>query len=241
MILALDCSTLTLSLALLRVDGTLVEERRIGPPQRQSEVLPEALELLVKAHQLTLKDVTGYVVGLGPGSFTGLRIALATVKGLAYAFRRPAVGVSSLAALAVEGPPDIELFAVAVVKKGEVYLGRYRREGKGVIALAPESSVTVPELATLLRDRPEVRALGPALVDYRAALLELGVPAASLLDAPSIPSAAALASLATLPSTFDAQALFGLEPHYVRGSGAEENPKFPPLPGVEPKARLKDE
>jgi tRNA threonylcarbamoyladenosine biosynthesis protein TsaB len=53
-----------------------------------------------------------------------------------------------------------------------------------------------------------------------------------------VPSAFALARLATWPAAYDAQAVFALEPHYLRGSGAEENPKFPPLPGVESKARL---
>ena len=44
-----------------------------------------------------------------------------------------------------------------------------------------------------------------------------------------------------MPAAYDARTVFGLEPHYIRGSGAEENPKFPPLPGVEPKARLKED
>jgi tRNA threonylcarbamoyladenosine biosynthesis protein TsaB len=83
--------------------------------------------------------------------------------------------------------------------------------------------------------------LGPALVDYRAPLVALGVDPVMLLDRPVIPSAANLARLVTLPAEFSKQAVFAIEPHYLRGSGAEENPKFPPLPGVEPKARLKED
>ena len=83
--------------------------------------------------------------------------------------------------------------------------------------------------------------IGPALTDWRAPLEALGVPAKSFLPGPLVPSAIALAQLATLPPTYDADSLFALEPHYIRGSGAEENPKFPPLPGVEPKARLKED
>jgi tRNA threonylcarbamoyladenosine biosynthesis protein TsaB len=67
------------------------------------------------------------------------------------------------------------------------------------------------------------------------------VPAAQLLPTPSFPSAVCLARLAVWPQAFDAQALFALEPHYLRGSGAEENPKFPPLPGLEARARLKED
>ena len=249
MILSLDCSTLTLSIALLRADGVLVEERYVGPPQRQSEVLPAEVEAILSAHGHTLKQLTGIVVGLGPGSFTGLRIGLATAKGLAYALRIPVVGASSLAALALEGPEDTELFATAVVKKGEFYVGRYRRKGasphpragEGVSALGPEISMTLAQLADALKLAPAARMIGPALTDWRAPLDALGVPAASFLPGPLVSSAAALARLVTMPAGYHADALFALEPHYLRGSGAEENPKFPPLPGVEPKARLKED
>ncbi len=241
MILALDCSTLTLSLALLRADGSLVEHRVVGPPIRQSEALPGEIDAILKAHGHALAEVTGFVVGLGPGSFTGLRIGLATAKGLAYALRKPVAGASSLAALALEGPEGVELFATAVVKKGELYVGRYRREGQGVTALEPECSLTLAQVAARLLAAPEARMIGPALTDYRAPLEALGVPATSFLEGPLVPSAVALARLATIPAAFDAEAMFALEPHYLRGSGAEENPKFPPLPGVEPKARLKED
>jgi tRNA threonylcarbamoyladenosine biosynthesis protein TsaB len=241
MILALDTSTLTLSLALLTPSGQVVEFVAEGPPRKQSELLPQLIEALLARHQQKLTQVTGFVVGLGPGSFTGLRIGLATVKGLAYALRVPVVGVSSLAALALEGPRETELWSVAVVKKGELYLGRYRRAGEGVETLEAETSVTIPELAQRLQARPEVRVLGPAVTEAQAALAGAGVPAAQLLPTPSFPSAVCLARLAVWPQAFDAQALFALEPHYLRGSGAEENPKFPPLPGLEARARLKED
>ena len=244
MFVALDCSTLTLSLALLRADGTLVEHRLVGPPNRQSEVLPGEIEKLLTAHGKTLKDLTGFVVGLGPGSFTGLRIGLATIKGLAYALKVPMVGASSLAALGLEGPIDTELFATAVVKKGELYVGRYQRvsAGDGLIRLlGAETSMTLAQLADALKRAPAARMIGPALTDWRAPLEALGVPRASFLESPLIPSAVALAGLAKMPAAYSAADLFALEPHYLRGSGAEENPKFPPLPGVEPKARLKED
>jgi len=240
-ILALDTSTLTLALALVRRDGTVVEALQIPPPTRQSHALPAALTELLARHGFGLKDVTGFVTGLGPGSFTGLRIGLATLKGLAWALKIPTVGVSSLAALALEGPADTELVSCAMVKKGECYLGRFRREGEGVRALAEETSVTVPQLADLLKATPGAVMIGPALVDTRAALEALGVSPTQLAAQPLVPSAVALTRLAILPSTFDQQALFALEPHYLRGSGAEENPRFPPLPGVEARARLKED
>ena len=66
MLLALDTSCLTLSAALVRADGQLVEERFEGPPRKQSVMLPEVIVDLLKAHQVELSQLTGFVVGLGP-------------------------------------------------------------------------------------------------------------------------------------------------------------------------------
>ena len=233
MLVSLDTSTLTLSLALieLRGEGRVLEHRQVGPPKRQSEILPGEIESLLSSHGKTLKDVTGFVVGLGPGSFTGLRIGLATIKGLAFALKVPVAGVSSLAALEHEFGAAPGVFACAVVKKGELYV---RHAGR-------ESSLTVAQLAEALHATPHATMIGPALIDYRAPLEALGVPASVFAAGPLVPSAVSLAALAQLPDAYDAQAVFALEPHYLRGSGAEENPKFPPLPGVEPKARLKED
>jgi tRNA threonylcarbamoyladenosine biosynthesis protein TsaB len=222
-LVAVDTSTLTLSLALL--DGErVVEQVTVGPPTRLSQALPGAILDLVP-----LEQITALVVGLGPGSFTGLRISLACVKGLAYARKVPVAGVSSLAAVAAEGPSGVELFAAAVVKKGELYL---RRKESEVV-------VTVPGFAEAMRERPSAIALGPGVVEYKRELVQLGVEPERLLETVRFPSAVHLARLAKVPPSYDAQALFALEPHYLRSSGAEDNPKFPPLAGVPATARLK--
>ncbi len=243
MIVSLDTSTLTLSLALLAPDGGLVEQRLEGPPKRQSVVLPDCLSELLARHGKTLRDVTGLVCGLGPGSFTGLRIGLATLKGLSYALQVPLVGVSSLQALALDVPAPALVLAVAVVKKGELYLGKFRRTADAVEPLGAVTSATVAACGAWLGS-DEGRGfvvVGPALTDYAAALEAHGVDPARLLPEPRVPSAAALARLARWPTTYEQTHAFALEPDYVRGSGAEENPKFPPLPGVPAQARLKED
>lgn len=241
MLLALDSSTLTLSLALFERQGGEVYAREVvnhPPPRKQSQMLPEVLGELLARHGVRPADLEGVVVGLGPGSFTGLRIGLATVKGLAYAARLPVGGSSSLAAVALEGPEGRVLYTSAVARQGELYVGRYRREGFRLEALSAEEAVTPVELAAMLAQEPGAVALGPSIAEYREALVAAGAPADRLLDAPSFPSAMAVARLARLPDRFDAQALFALEPHYVRASGAERNPKFPAAPGPEPTARI---
>lgn len=240
MLLALDSSTLTLSLALVERQGGELFAREVcahGPPRKQSQMLPGVVHELLARHGVAEGDLEGVAVGLGPGSFTGLRIGLATAKGLAYALRLPLAGASSLAALALEGPEGRVLFATAVARQGELYVGRYRRRGARVEALRPEEAVTPDALAALLRDEADAVALGPALAEYGRALVAAGAPAERVLDAPAHPSALAVARLAQLPDRFDMQALFALEPHYVRACEAERNPKFPPAPGPAPTAR----
>ena len=242
MIVALDSSTLTLSLAVGRPGEVQpLAAERLGPPAKMSDLLPAALLDLLRRAGLTLDDVRGFAVGLGPGSFTGLRIGLATVKGLAYARRLGVAGASSLAALALEGPEDVPLAVLAVARRGELYLGRYRRSGDRVEALAPEEACTEAELARWLSAEPAARVVGPAVHEARPALLSAGVPEAAILELPDIPSAWAVARLAGVPPAFDVLALSALEPHYVRASEAERNPKFPPLPGPAPAARIRGE
>jgi tRNA threonylcarbamoyladenosine biosynthesis protein TsaB len=129
------------------------------------------------------------------------------------------------------------------VKKNELYVGRYLREGMSVKRLATETSQTVEHCAEQLRASPQARVCGPAVPEYRQRLQAFGVARAQILDAPVVPSAGAVARLAVAqqakwPPEFSMPALFSLEPHYLRGSGAEENPKFPPLPGVPARARF---
>jgi tRNA threonylcarbamoyladenosine biosynthesis protein TsaB len=244
MLLALDTSTLHLSLALVERGGddvAVVEYKVVSPPEKQSEVLPGAVGDLLARHGVKLDSLEGLVVGLGPGSFTGLRIGLATVKALAYAVRLKVAGVSSLAAVAMEGPEGPPLYCLSVARKDDLYLGQYRRRGKALEMLAPETAMSPEEVAVKLAAEPEAVALGPALTEYRSALEKAGVAADRLLRGPTFPSAVELARLARLPQEQSLQELFALEPHYVRASEPERNPKFPPLPGPTPTARLKED
>jgi tRNA threonylcarbamoyladenosine biosynthesis protein TsaB len=195
--------------------------------------LPSALTDLLVAEGLTLPDVEGYAIGLGPGSFTGLRIGLATWKGLAYANRRPLAGVSSLAAMALaaaaDAPPGALLVPLLDAKKGEVYAGFYRADGAGVARVAPEAALPPGEVAAHLAALPGggagARGFGQGYAAYAAALEPALLRLATGVETPPAGAVAALAREALLGRPFDVQALFALEPHYVRASEAEL--KFP--------------
>lgn len=97
-LVAIDCTGQTCSVALLH--GGQVIERRSPPGERQSERLLVWLEQVLAQAGLPGTAVDGLAVAIGPGAFTGVRLALAAVQGLALAWDRPVVPVSSLAALA---------------------------------------------------------------------------------------------------------------------------------------------
>jgi tRNA threonylcarbamoyladenosine biosynthesis protein TsaB len=228
-------------MALAEREGTrvaAVEEVAIGPPKKQSDLLPALAMELLQRHRVPLASLAGIAVGLGPGSFTGLRIGLATAKALAYVAQIKIAGASSLACIALEGPEDVPLMPTAVARQGELYVGFYRRRGDAVDQMEPEAALTPLELSRLLEQRREAIALGPGIGPYREQLESLGAPPARLIARPDHPSALAVAKLTAFPEQVDLKALFALEPHYVRSSEAERNPAFPAPPGPRPSARI---
>jgi tRNA threonylcarbamoyladenosine biosynthesis protein TsaB len=237
LVAAVDTSTLTLSCALLEVAAGRVDvvatrtDRPASPTGGHGGRLPGALGDLLSTLGKTVRDVEGWAVGLGPGSFTGLRIGLATWKGLAYANRRPIAGASSLAALALDAAAalpssrDAVLVPLLDARKGEVYAGYYRREGTGLAAVLPEEAIPPAALASRLASLGDVVGFGEGYAAWK----DVVAPSLPLLaGAPSTPSGDAVGRLAAarlLEAPFDDQALFALEPHYVRPSEAEV--KFP--------------
>ena len=98
-VLALDSSTRAGSVAIADADGLMVE--RTGDPSRpHAERLPGELLDVLRDQGLALDAVDAFAVAIGPGSFTGLRIGIATIQGLALAVGRPVVPVSTLEAIA---------------------------------------------------------------------------------------------------------------------------------------------
>ena len=103
MIIAIDGASTDQSLALATPDGALIAEDAWSSAQRQSaELLPRLLGML---GDRSLHDASAIAVGTGPGSFTGLRMAMALAKGLAFGLHVPIVGVPSLAAW-LDADPD---------------------------------------------------------------------------------------------------------------------------------------
>lgn len=151
--LAVDSSTTSCSVALFNDDGLLVEETYTAG-KTHSRHLMSIIQRTLAACRCHPTDLGGVAVSRGPGTFTGLRIGISTVKGLAVATKAAVVGVSSLAALAFPmayacGP----VVAMIDARRGEVYHARYRCGASGRLEAATPIAVGAPE--AVAADLPE--------------------------------------------------------------------------------------
>ncbi|HLD70104.1 MAG TPA: tRNA (adenosine(37)-N6)-threonylcarbamoyltransferase complex dimerization subunit type 1 TsaB [Candidatus Omnitrophota bacterium] len=132
-ILSLETSTKTFSLA-LNSDQKILASRHFKLTKVLSSSIIPAIDGILKKGKMALKGLDGFAVGLGPGSFTSLRVGLSTVKGLAFVTGKPVVGISSLDVLAMNAPleVDVPICVVCDARRNLVYSCLYRRSKNGI-------------------------------------------------------------------------------------------------------------
>jgi tRNA threonylcarbamoyladenosine biosynthesis protein TsaB len=229
LVLALDTTTRAGSVALLD-DERVVDERAGDGTRTHAERLPAEITSLLDAYHLTLADIDLYAVASGPGSFTGLRIGIATIQGLALVHGRRIAAISALDALghlaAAAAAPGALVGAWMDAHRREVFAALYR-----VTAAAPFSAAQLEELegptvgdpsATLARWRlrfPESPAVfgGDGAALY-ADTIARAAPAARL--APPVRLAAAVGRLALARQSGSIEP-GAMRPLYVRRPDAE--------------------
>ncbi|SDH59147.1 tRNA (adenosine(37)-N6)-threonylcarbamoyltransferase complex dimerization subunit type 1 TsaB [Pseudomonas panipatensis] len=151
-LLALDTSTEACSVALLH-DGRRFSRHEVIPRLHAKRLLPMVQELLDEAG-IALAAVDAIAFGRGPGAFTGVRIAIGVVQGLAFALERPVLPISDLAVLAQRAYREHGVSQVAAAidaRMDEVYWGCYRLE-QGEMRLGGAEAVLPPERVELPRD-----------------------------------------------------------------------------------------
>ena len=131
--LAIDTSTPRGTVALLRDDKPLAEEFFERAPPGQN--LFDAIAKLLSAHRLGPKDLGLLAIGLGPGSFTGIRAGIAAAKGLALPRRLPITGASSFDAVALTALPKMprdcpQMCVLCDARRNEIYFAVYDRDGR---------------------------------------------------------------------------------------------------------------
>jgi len=208
-VLGLDTATTRASIAIVD-DSHVLGEQLHDTSERRSTDLLVGIDALCKRLAIEPTALDAIAIGAGPGSFTGLRIGMATAKGIAFAAARPLWAVSSLAALAFEAGRSA-VCAVLDARRGEVFAGCYR-DG----ALIGEERVMAPA-ALAAWAGSQLGADAAFIGDALAVHPEL----AALADRwqPATPSGSAVARLALASPRIDV--LTSGAPMYIRASEAE--------------------
>ncbi len=147
-ILAIDTATPSCSVALVNDDLLLGENTLVNDLTHSRHVMV-LIQQVLDMSGVTVSEVDGFAATHGPGTFTGLRIGMSTVKGLADAGDKPVAGVSSLAALAWQADPSLLICPLIDARRNEVYFAHYRFENGQLKEVTPE---TVGPLEVAIRD-----------------------------------------------------------------------------------------
>lgn len=218
-ILAVDTATEACSVAFMD-DDTVIERYALIGRGHAEHLLPMTGDVLAEAG-VAIGAVDLFAYGAGPGSFTGLRIGLATVQGLALATGKPLVGVSSLAALALPHPGTV--LAVVDARMQQVYFGLYEHDPDGIAQLVGDEGVVAPEKLDVER-AGELTVVGTGWDSYAPAITAALGDRVSITGLPGLyPRAADVARLAA--SAAAAGETTGPEsalPHYVRNKVARK-------------------
>jgi tRNA threonylcarbamoyladenosine biosynthesis protein TsaB len=223
-ILAVDTATEVCGVAVWE-DGRVAAEVCADQGVTHARVLVEAIRSVLDTCGLHPADLDAFVATQGPGSFTGLRIGISTVKGMAAAVSKPLVGVSTLSVLAYQAPAGTPYVCPMVdARRHEVYWSVYRRNDSGLMLVGPERAGTMADVQ--IEGEGECLFIGNGARLYAQALKERWLQRARLADVrlhalqPGV-----LASLgARRYLAGDIEQAHGFSPIYLRKSDAELAP-----------------
>lgn len=198
-ILAIETSSEICSIAILK-NGVIDQKNEFAPQQHGRFIIP-TIESLLSKHKLQLKDLHAIAYGSGPGSFTGLRIGISIVQGLALAADLAVIAISSMRAIAQQVLENYDQKAVLICKDArmqEVYLSGYQlNEKTAVMDVVIPESVTKPQLMTIASGT-KWSAVGEGWTLYpelTKALIEKHIP---YLPDKIVPEAQMIAKIASL-------------------------------------------
>jgi tRNA threonylcarbamoyladenosine biosynthesis protein TsaB len=210
--------------------GAVVRATELDASRRHARDLTAAVDALLDAESLGPRDLTGVMVSIGPGSYTGLRVGVMAAKALAFATGCRLVPVGTFAAIAEQAPAEADaLCVIADALQGHVYVQRFERK--------PETGRLVPSHGDVAIDPADelnwlpwgVWVSGPGVAVYA----DRNIPQNCHLvpEADREPSVAGLFAAGQHLPPATREELFALEPLYLRGSSAEEKAKKEKPPG----------
>ncbi len=217
LILGIDTATKVCSVALTLDGRVLAEQNSTEGIAHSRRLLPE-IDMLLKTAKVAKADLDMVAVSMGPGSFTGLRIGLATAEAIAYAQKKFLHGVDTLQALAFNLQNEDRIISPLIdAQKGNFYQALYQWQDGKLVSLAPAAIVNEEQAWARIGDRPCV------VTGECAKITALPSNVAVADEGVRMPLAKSLCAIAE--REFDKERdkiIFGLEPYYIRRSEAEE-------------------
>ena len=222
-VLGIDTSSNATSIAVIE-DNKLMCEYTVNTKTTHSQKLMPMIENMLKISEINVNDMDMISICQGPGSFTGLRIGMATAKALSHVNNLPIVGVNSLELLA--GNMDLsdkKICSILDAQRTQVYMGQYKFENNKLVEIKSVDVVEIDELLEELKSSNEEWILvGEAVYKYEDKIKEIEnicVPAPSH----NVNKASSLCTIAMskYDQNIDVYDCYTINPVYIRKSQAE--------------------
>lgn len=135
-ILGIDTTTRFLCLGIY--DDSRIYEYNLEVGIKLSSLLGVTIKRVLNAARISINDIDYFACGLGPGSFTGVRVGIATIKGMSWVLNKPIIGISTLDILAKNAPDTDNLIVPAIdAKRNLIYCALYRKKNKHLSRISP--------------------------------------------------------------------------------------------------------
>lgn len=221
LVLAVHSTTPVLGVACVE-DNRVLAETVLPPGRQHLENLARSIKDLTARLGISLADVHGFGVAIGPGSFSGTRIGLATIKGMALALGKPVAGLSCLDILGWQGLEEGETGASTIdAKRGQFYAALHRKTEGRLTLLDGPVLLHSDEMADFM-----LRSHSKTIVSADEGCPDLGGPDVAMRSASPSAGVCAILALQRL-SRGDSDAIHSLHPLYIRRSDAEEKKRVP--------------
>jgi len=168
-ILAIESTSRMGGISIIKNGKIIAENMHSGFETYCARLVPD-IENMLNCLDISWKDLNGVAVSIGPGSFTGLRIGIATAKAISFCLDIPILGIPTLDALAmnITPCPDLLICPVIDARKEQIYTAIYRHTQDGLIRITPYTAIKPSEFIDTISEQTErIHFLGDGLIKFK--------------------------------------------------------------------------